>query len=238
MIKTVNLTKKFGTLVAVDNLNLEIPGGEIFGFLGPNGAGKTTTVKLLSGLLKPDQGKIFLNGYDLERNALTVKKFIGLLPEHPFLYPKLTGEEYLHFIADLYNLDLAVNKKIFDLLGIFNLNDFADELIESYSLGMQQKLVLAGIILREPKILFLDEPLVGLDPQTARVVKEILIKFSKEGKTIFFCTHILEIAEKLCQRIGIIQQGKLIALGTIEELRQKAKVDGNLEDIFFRLTES
>lgn len=237
MIKTVDLTKKFGSLIAVDNLNLEIPAGEIFGFLGPNGAGKTTTVKLLSGLLKPDRGKIFLNGYDLEKNSLTVKKFIGLLPERPFLYPKLTGKEYLHFIADLYNLDLAVNKKIFDLLEMFNLNDFAGELIESYSLGMQQKLVLAGIILREPKVLFLDEPLVGLDPQTARVVKEILIKFSQEGKTIFFCTHILEIAEKLCHRIGIIQQGKLIALGTIEELRQKAQVDGNLEDIFFRLTE-
>jgi ABC-2 type transport system ATP-binding protein len=237
MIKTINLTKKFGSLVAVDNLNLEIPGGEIFGFLGPNGAGKTTTVKLLTGLLKPDSGKMFINGYDLEKDILKVKETVGLLPEHPFLYPKLTGKEYLFFLVHLYQLDLLVNKRVLDLLEMFRLSDFSDELIETYSLGMRQKLILAGIILREPKVLLLDEPLVGLDPQTAKLVKEIFLKFAAQGKTVFLCTHILEIAEKLCHRIGIIQQGKLIALGTIEQLRRQAEVDGNLEDIFFRLTE-
>lgn len=139
MIRTINLTKKFGSLVAVNNLNLEIPAGEIFGFLGPNGAGKTTAVKLLTGLLKPDSGKIFVNGYDLEKDILKVKKTVGLLPEHPFLYPKLTGKEYLFFLANLYNLDLAVSKRISDLLGMFHLADFSDELIETYSLGMRQK---------------------------------------------------------------------------------------------------
>lgn len=237
MIKTINLTKKFGSLVAVDNLNLEIPAGEIFGFLGPNGAGKTTTVKLLTGLLKPDSGKMFVNGYDLEKDILKVKTIVGLLPEHPFLYPKLTGQEYLFFLAHLYKLDLLVDKRILDLLEMFRLSDFSDELIETYSLGMRQKLIIAGIILREPKLLLLDEPLVGLDPQTAKLVKEIFLKFATQGKTVFLCTHILEIAEKLCHRIGIIQQGKLIALGTIEQLRKQAEVDGNLEDIFFRLTE-
>ncbi len=238
MIKTVNLTKKFGSLVAVDNLNLNIPEGEIFGFLGPNGAGKTTTVKLLSGLLKPDSGKIYLDGYDLEEEPIRVKKFIGLLPEHPFLYRKLTGKEYLCFIADLYGLDFSANNKIIELLEMFNLSNVSDDLIESYSLGMQQKLTLAGIILREPKIFFLDEPLVGLDPQTARLVKEIFVKSCIQGKTIFLCTHILEVAEKLCHRIGIIQQGKLLAMGTIEQLREQARTDGDLEDIFFKLTES
>lgn len=237
MIETVNLTKKFGSLIAVDNLNLDIQAGEIFGFLGPNGAGKTTTVKLMCGLLKPDSGKIFIDGSDLEKNTLQIKRMIGLLPEHPFLYGKLSGREYLHFLAQLYNLNLKVDQRIMEILEIFNLRDFADELIETYSLGMQQKLVLAGIIIREPKVLFLDEPLVGLDPKTARLVKEILNKFSAQGKTIFFCTHILEIAEKLCHRVGIIQQGRLIALGTVNELREKARVDGNLEEIFFKLTE-
>lgn len=237
MIETVNLTKKFGSLIAVDNLNLDIQAGEIFGFLGPNGAGKTTTVKLMCGLLKPDSGKIFIDGSDLEKNTLQIKRMIGLLPEHPFLYGKLSGREYLHFLAQLYNLNLKVDQRILEILEIFNLRDFADELIETYSLGMQQKLVLAGIIIREPKVLFLDEPLVSLDPKTARLVKEILNKFSAQGKTIFFCTHILEIAEKLCHRVGIIQQGRLIALGTVNELREKARVDGNLEEIFFKLTE-
>ena len=237
MIKTINLTKKFGSLIAVDNLNLEIKAGEIFGFLGPNGAGKTTTVKLLCGLLKPDSGKIFIAGNDLEKNTLKTKKIIGLLPEHPFLYRKLSGREYLHFLAQLYNLNLKVDQRIREILEIFNLSEFADELIETYSLGMQQKLVFAGIILREPKILLLDEPLVGLDPKTARLVKEILNRFSAQGKSIFFCTHILEIAEKLCHRVGIIQEGKLIALGTVNELREKTRLDGNLEEIFFRLTE-
>lgn len=261
MIKTVNLTKKFGSVIAVDNLNLDIPAGEIFGFLGPNGAGKTTTVKLLTGLLKPDKGKIFVNGYDMDENVLKVKETVGLLPEHPFLYPKLTGKEYLSFLAHLYNLNLSVNpvrdsfytlfpegeqrfrtfsngvnERILNVLEIFNLTNFSDELIETYSLGMRQKLILAGLILREPKVFLLDEPLVGLDPHTAKLVKEILLKFAQQGKTVFLCTHLLEIAEKLCHRLGIIQQGKLIALGTIDELKEQAQVDGNLEDIFFRLT--
>lgn len=237
MIKTVNLTKNFDKLVALDNLNLEIPNGEIFGFLGPNGAGKTTTVKLLTGLLRPTSGQALLNGIDIEKNPIEVKKIIGLVPDQPFLYQKLTGEEYLNFVADLYELPAEKRSKKNEILKTFGLDDWANELIESYSHGMQQKLVLSGIILRRPEIIFLDEPLVGLDPQSARLIKKILLQLAEEGTTIFLCTHILEIAEKLCHRVGIIQKGKLTDIGNLEELKQKAQIDGNLEEIFFKLTE-
>ncbi|MBI4051712.1 MAG: ABC transporter ATP-binding protein [Elusimicrobia bacterium] len=238
MIKTENLTKRFGRLVAVDRLSLEVAPGEIFGFLGPNGAGKTTTVKMLTGILRPTSGRAWVGGHDVVAETLEVKKRLALVPDEPFVYPKLTGAEFLRFMADLYQIPWETQKKkIPELLEMFELLDWGGELLESYSHGMRQKLVLAGVLLREPKILILDEPMVGLDPKSARMVKEIFKTLSRRGATLFMCTHILEIAEKLCHRVGIMIQGRLIALGTVQELqRQAAQEDRNLEDIFLSLT--
>lgn len=237
VIKTINLTKKFSTVIAVDSLNLEISEGEIFAFLGPNGAGKTTTVKLLSGLLRPTSGKAIICGYDVQKEPLKVKKLIGLVPDRPFLYPKLTGVEFLQFIGHIYDIPIEVQRnKIHELLTLFDLKDYANDIIENYSLGMKQKLVLAGILLHQPKVLFLDEPLVGLDPKTARLVKDIFLQLSSRGVAIFLCTHILEIAEKLAHRIGIIDKGKIIALGKKDDLRELSHKEGTLEDIYLDLT--
>ncbi|MDD5132273.1 MAG: ABC transporter ATP-binding protein [bacterium] len=237
MIKIINLTKKYGQLLALDNLNLDIPPGEIFGFLGPNGAGKTTTVKLLCGLLKPSQGQAIVGGIDIQQHPEEAKKIIGLVPDFPFVYKKLTGQEFLQFIGDLYTVtDEEMANKIPKYLEMFELTPWANELIENYSRGMQQKLVMASVLLHEPKVIILDEPLVGLDPKGARVMKEIFVNLSKKGTTIFMCTHTLEIAERMCNRIGIIQGGKLTNMGTTDELRQQVKEGGNLEDIFLQLT--
>ena len=235
MIKLTNLTKKFGNKVAVDNINLEIPSGEIFGILGPNGAGKTTTIKMISGLLKPTTGNINVFGFDVRKNPVEAKKIIGLLPDTPFIYQKLTGREFLEFICGIYD---AGSQKIDEYLELFELKDHGDELVESYSHGMQQKLVLAGILIREPKAILLDEPLVGLDPKSARLVKNIYSEQSKKGTSIFLSTHILEIAEKLCYRLAIINEGKIIALGTLDELKKHAQTEKDLEDVFFKLTEN
>lgn len=243
MIRTINLTKRFGRLIAVDNLNLEISPGEIFGFSGPNGAGKTTTVKILTGLLKPTSGQAIVGGYDIQKEPERAKKIIGLVPEHPFVYQKLTGDEFLNFVADLYELPLEVKKRrIPELLSLFEIDEWKDVLIENYSHGMQRRLVMVSVLLHDPKVIFLDEPLVGLDPKTGRLVKRIFQELSQRKVTIFMSTHTLEIAEKLCHRIGIIQEGRLVALGTNEELRRKVEKGGemaeraNLEDIFLKLT--
>ena len=238
MIELSGLVKRFGTLVAVDRLDLKVVPGEIFGFLGPNGAGKTTTVKLITGLLKPDAGSVRVAGFYVSSQTLEAKRVMGLVPDEPFVYPKLTGAEYLRFMGELYGVPLEdQRKKIPELLHLFELASFGGELVESYSHGMRQKLVLAGILLHDPKVLVMDEPLVGLDPKSARLVKEIFLKLAARGTTVFMCTHILEIAEKLCDRIGIILSGRLIALGTLEELRRQAKsAESNLEDLFLSLT--
>lgn len=243
MIKTINLTKRFGHLNAVDNLNLDIPPGEIFGFLGPNGAGKTTTIKILTGLLKPTSGQALVGGYDIQKEPEKAKKIIGLVPDQPFLYQKLTGGEFLNFVADLYEIPLEVKKRrIPELLSLFEINEWENALIENYSHGMQRRLVMASVLLHNPKVIFLDEPLVGLDPKAGRLVKRIFQELSQRKVTIFMSTHTLEIAEKLCQRIGIIQGGRLVALGTNEQLRRKAEKEGEmvkragLEDIFLKLT--
>jgi len=243
MIKTINLTKRFGHLNAVDNLNLDIPPGEIFGFLGPNGAGKTTTIKILTGLLKPTSGQALVGGYDIQKEPEKAKKIIGLVPDQPFLYQKLTGGEFLNFVADLYEIPLEVKKRrIPELLSLFEINEWENVLIENYSYGMQRRLVMASVLLHNPKVIFLDEPLVGLDPKAGRLVKRIFQELSQRKVTIFMSTHTLEIAEKLCQRIGIIQGGRLVALGTNEQLRRKAEKEGEmvkragLEDIFLKLT--
>ena len=238
MIEISGLVKRFGDLTAVDNLNLKIGPGEIFGFLGPNGAGKTTTVKLMTGLLKPTQGVIKIAGFDVAARPLEAKRLMGLVPDEPFVYPKLTGAEYLRFIGDLYDVEPASQRRrIPELLEMLELSRWGGELVESYSHGMRQKLVIAGILLHEPKVLVLDEPIVGLDPRSARMVKDIFLKLAERGTAIFMCTHILEIAERLCGRIGIILGGSLIALGTLEELRSKARGSApGLEDVFLSLT--
>ncbi len=237
MIEIRGLVKRFGALTAVHPLDLSVPAGEIFGFLGPNGAGKTTTVKLITGLLKPTAGSIRVAGFDVASQTLRAKRSMGLVPDEPFVYPKLSGFEYLRFIGELYGVALADQKRrIPELLEMFELGRWGGELLESYSHGMRQKLVIAGILLHEPKVLILDEPMVGLDPKSARMVKDILLTLARRGTTIFMCTHILEIAEKLCSRVGIMIEGRMIALGTIEELRARAHGSAGLEDTFLSLT--
>jgi ABC-2 type transport system ATP-binding protein len=239
VIEIQGLVKRFGNLTAVDRLDLKVAPGEIFGFLGPNGAGKTTTVKLITGLLKPNAGSVRVAGCDVAQDTLAAKRAVGLVPDEPFVYPKLTGAEYLRFIGELYGVPFSdQQRRIPELLAMFELTAWGGELLEAYSHGMRQKLVIAGILLREPKVLVLDEPMVGLDPKSARLVKEILQTLARRGTAIFMCTHILEIAEKLCHRVGIMISGRLIALGTLEELRASAKGqgDGGLEDVFLSLT--
>ena len=223
-------------MTAVDRLDLKVEKGEIFGFLGPNGAGKTTTVKMLTGLLRPTEGTVTLAGLDLVRETTAAKRRMGLVPDEPFVYPKLSGVEFLRFVGDLYEVPLdAQRKRIPELLEMFELRPWGGELTETYSHGMRQKLVLAANLLHEPEVLVLDEPLVGLDPKSARLVKEIFQTLSTRGCTLFMCTHVLEIAERLCSRVGIMIAGRLSALGTVAELKG-GKDAARLEDVFLELT--
>ncbi len=235
MIQARGLTKRYGDLLAVDSLDLSVAPGEIFGFLGPNGAGKTTTIKMLTGLLRPTAGRALIGGYDIQEQPLAAKALIGYVPDTPFLYEKLTGREFLRFIARLYDLEAEpAGRRADELLRFFNLEDRADDLIQSYSHGMRQKLALTAALLHEPRAFFLDEPTVGLDPRSARQVKDLLRHLARQGTAIFMSTHILEIAERMCDRVGIIDHGRLIACGTMAELR--AGGDASLEDIFLQLT--
>jgi ABC-2 type transport system ATP-binding protein len=238
VIEIEGLVKRFGSHAAVDGLNLTVGRGEIFGFLGPNGAGKTTTVKCLTGLLKPTSGRVTVAGFDAATQTLDAKRAMGLVPDEPFVYPKLTGVEYLRFVGELYGVPLeSMAPRIPELLAMFELTPWGGELVESYSHGMRQKLVLAGILLHDPKVLILDEPMVGLDPKSGRLVKDVFRRLAARGTTIFMCTHVLEIAEKLCDRIGIMIDGKMIACGTVAELEAQAKTSGSdLEGIFLSLT--
>jgi ABC-2 type transport system ATP-binding protein len=237
-IETFGLTKSFGNLIAVNKLNLKVRRGEIFGFLGPNGAGKTTTIKLMTGLLKPTSGTVTIMGADIQDNPVEAKKFIGLIPEEPRVYEKLTGNEFLKFMGNLFGMsENEIARKIKELLRIFDLGEKGDELIQSYSHGMKQKIAIAGALIHSPRVLFFDEPTVGLDPKSARVIKDILKFRAEAGDCIFMSTHILEIAERICDRVGIIQNGKLIAVGDMEELRKLSmEGKGNLEEIFLQLT--
>jgi ABC-2 type transport system ATP-binding protein len=235
-IKVAGLTKRFGALTAVDSLDFEIHPGEIFAFLGPNGAGKTTTVKLLSGLLRPDEGTALIAGFDMAKAPQQAKARAGMVPEQPFVYPYLTGFEFMRLAGDLYGIAAdQQRKKIPELLEMFELQGWAGDQVEAYSHGMKQKLVLASVLLHRPEVLFLDEPLVGLDPKSARLVKDIFARLAERGTAIFMCTHVLEIAEKLAHRVGIIHRGKIIAEATVEELK-KNTAHRNLEDIFLELT--
>lgn len=239
MIKLIHLTKTYRELRAVDDLNLEVKEGTLFGFLGPNGAGKTTTIKMMAGVLKPTSGSIVINGMDLAAEPEKVKRCIGFIPDRPYLYEKLSGMEFLKFIAGLYGMDHAssLKKRIHDLLELFDLTHWSDELIESYSHGMKQRLVMCSALLPQPKVLIVDEPMVGLDPRASRLVKDIFMEECRKKTTIFMSTHSLEVAAEVCQEIAIIQAGKIIALGSAEELKQTAGVDGGLESVFLKLTE-
>ena len=239
MIKLIHLTKTYKELRAVDDLNLEVREGTLFGFLGPNGAGKTTTIKMMAGVLKPTSGSIIINGMDLAQEPEKVKKCIGFIPDRPYLYEKLTGKEFLKFIAGLYDMDHAssLQSRINDLLDLFDMTHWSDELIESYSHGMKQRLVMCSALLPQPKVLIVDEPMVGLDPRGSRLVKDIFMEESRKKTTIFMSTHSLELDAEVCQEIAIIQAGKIIALGSSEELKRAAGVDGSLESVFLKLTE-
>jgi ABC-2 type transport system ATP-binding protein len=237
-IRASGLSKRFGKLAAVSGVSLEVGAGEVFGFLGPNGAGKTTTIRMLTGLVRPTSGSALVAGFDVEAAPREVKRRVGYLAETPYLYGKLTGREFLAFMGGLYEVPPGVARQRSErLLSLFELSDKADELVETYSHGMRQKLALAGTILHEPPVLFLDEPTSGLDPRSARLVKDLLVALTERGHTVFLSTHVLEIAEHLCQRVGIIDHGQVIATGTIEELRQQAHVEAySLEDVFLQLT--
>ncbi len=239
MIKLINLTKLYRGLRAVDRINLKIEKGVCFGFLGPNGAGKTTTIRMMAGVLKPTEGQIIINGHDLSKEPSAAKQCVGFIPDRPFMYEKLTGLEFLHFVAGLYGLDSAsmLDRRIGDLLGLFELKHWEEELIESYSHGMKQRLIMCAALIHQPKVLIVDEPMVGLDPKGARLVKNIFREQAAKGTTLFMSTHSLEVAEEVCEEIAIIQEGRIIARGTAGELREQAGMDGNLEDIFLRLTQ-
>jgi ABC-2 type transport system ATP-binding protein len=239
MIRIENLSKSYnkGSIKAVDNLNLHVRAGEIFGFLGPNGAGKTTTIKMLTGLLNPDSGSIQINGFNNSQKTIEAKKSIGYVPDNPDVYDRLTGLEYLNFMADVYGVSTSDRKlRADDFLEMFELKDAARDLIKSYSHGMRQKIVIAGALIHNPSLWVLDEPMIGLDPKSAHLLKELMRKHCDKGNTVFFSTHIMELAEKLCDRIGIINKGKLIAIGSLEELKQGDE-GHSLESIFLELTE-
>jgi len=236
LIETRDLTKSFGDKLAVDSVTFTVNGGEIFGFLGPNGAGKTTTLKMIVGLLHPTSGKITLGGYDVVEQPVLAKAACGYVPDEPNLYAKLTGRELLRFVGDLYSLDRTqAARRAEELLRLFGLAEAADDTTDSYSHGMRQKASLAAALVHDPRVLILDEPTVGLDPKSARLIKDILRQMADRGAAVMLSTHILEIAQNMCDRIGIIDQGRLISVGTMEEL-QSAQGEGSLEDIFLRLT--
>ena len=239
MIKLINLTKLYKGVRAVDRINLQIEKGVCFGFLGPNGAGKTTTIRMMAGVLKPTEGQIIINGHDLAKEPSAVKQSVGFIPDRPFMYEKLTGLEFLYFVAGLYGLNStsSLDRRIRNLLGLFELRQWEEELIESYSHGMKQRLIMCAALIHRPKVLIVDEPMVGLDPKGARLVKNIFRDQAEKGTTLFMSTHSLAVAEEVCEEIAIIQEGSIIARGTAGELREQAGMNGNLEDIFLRLTQ-
>lgn len=239
MIEIKNVSKSYvKNKKSVDRLNLEIKDGEIFGFLGPNGAGKTTTIKMITGILKIDEGEILIDGKSIKDEPTEAKLNFGFVPDSPDMFLKLKGIEYLNFIADIYKVDSKARKeKIETLSKEFGIYDNLNEQIQSYSHGMRQKVLIIGVLLHDPKNWILDEPLTGLDPKSAYDLKEMMKTHSKKGNTVFFSTHVLEVAEKLCDRIGIINEGKLIFVGTYEQMKEQFKENNSLEEMFLEMTE-
>ncbi len=238
MLQLKNLTKKFGSFVAVSNLSLEIKSGEFFGFLGPNGAGKTTTIKMIAGLIQPTSGEIFICGIDALKEPEKAKSYLAYVPDQPYIYEKLTGREFLYFIGGLFKMKKKdIKEKVDFLVEHFEIGRWIDRRVEEYSQGMKQRVIIASAFLHDPKVIVIDEPMVGLDPRSARIVKDTLKQKSKKGITIFMSTHSLEVAEELCDTIGIIKDGGLIAKFEAKELEAlKKSHDGKFEKIFIELT--
>jgi ABC-2 type transport system ATP-binding protein len=239
MIEIKNLTKEYGSFRAVNDLSFTVHPGEIFGFLGVNGAGKTTTIRMLTGILQPTSGSITIDGVKMSDNPIHVKGITGYIPDRPYLYNKLTGYEFLHFCADLYNVDRSVTDQRIDaLLREYMLLDWANELVESYSHGMKQRLATCAALVHDPKVLIIDEPMVGLDPRGARKLKDSLKKYAEDGKTILLSTHSLPVAEEIADRLAIIHRGTLVAIGTVKEIMSSAaEISHNLEALFIQLTD-
>ena len=239
MIELINLTKKYNDFTAVNNLNLVVEKGEIFGFIGPNGAGKTTTINMMGGVLAPTSGFVMICGINIQNHPKKAKSKIGYIPDRPYLYEKLTGMEFLKFISDLYGVD--ENNFLYrsrEKLLLFSLSEWADDLIESYSHGMKQRLIMAAALLHDPEVIIVDEPMVGLDPLVINMVKSLFKQLAKNGVTIFMSTHTLKVAEDICDRIGIIHKGSLVATGTAEDLKSNIQnKSADLEEIFIKLTE-
>ena len=238
MIETRGLTKYYGQLAALVDLNLSIPAGDIFGFIGPNGAGKTTTIKMMGGILAPSAGTVQIAGIDMQKQPEAAKSNIGFIPDRPYIYEKLTGMEFLKFTADLYGVpDEIYSHRAQENLEMFSLADWSGELIESYSHGMKQRLIMSAALLHEPEIIIVDEPMVGLDPAAIIMVKELFQRMAENGVSVFMSTHTLAVAEDTCDRVGIIHRGRLIAIGTTADLQREANVtDADLESVFLNLT--
>jgi ABC-2 type transport system ATP-binding protein len=237
MIELIHLVKKFGELVAVNDISLEIPRGQFFAVLGPNAAGKTTTLKILAGLMKPTSGTARVGGFNVETDPLEARKRMAFVPDFPFLYEKLTPWEFMRFVGQLFQMtESKINSGARELIGRFNLEDFVNKPIEGLSHGTRQRVAIASALLHDPEVFIIDEPMVGLDPQHARVVKDVLKERSMAGMTVMVSTHQLSVAEELADRIGIIHQGRLIAAGTGDELRRQSGAAGPLEDVFLALT--
>jgi ABC-2 type transport system ATP-binding protein len=238
VIELTNVTKRYGTKPAVENLSLMVRPGELFAFLGPNGAGKTTTIKMLCGLLFPTSGTVRVGGFDVVSEGDQARQLISYVPDQPFLYEKLTGREFLQFVADLYGMppDRAA-ERMQAVIDLFGLHEFVDDLTERFSHGMRQRTVFAAALIHEPKLLITDEPTVGLDPKSIRLLKDLLRAEAKRGTTVFLSTHSLDVAQELADRIGIVEHGRLIGCGTLDTLRKQASLDGSLEDVFLKLTE-
>jgi ABC-2 type transport system ATP-binding protein len=238
MIELKSLTKRYGSFTAVDAIDLRVPKGELFGFLGPNGAGKTTTLRMIAGILRPSGGTVRIGDIDVTEDPMAAKAVLGYIPDRPFIYEKLTGAEFLRFVAGLYSQNgKVIEHRGRELLTLFDLDDWRDELVESYSHGMRQKLIISSAFIHKPDVIVVDEPMVGLDPKAARILKDLFREYTRRGHTIMMSTHTLEVAETMCDRIGIIQGGKIRALGTMADLRASSESgEQALEEIFLKLT--
>ncbi len=238
MIQLRDLTKKYGQFEALKELNLTVPRGVLYGLLGPNGAGKTTALRIIAGILQPTAGSVLVGGFDVQKDPERAKSRLGFIPDRPFIYEKLTGGEFLRFVAGLYGQNGAeIDRRVDELLSVWELTAWRDELLEAYSHGMRQKLIISSALIHKPEVIVVDEPLVGLDPKAAKLLKDIFRGFVDRGGTILMSTHTLEVAEALCDRIAIIQEGRIRAEGTMDDLRREARAgDARLEDIFLKLT--
>ncbi|MCX7625943.1 MAG: ABC transporter ATP-binding protein [Candidatus Sumerlaeaceae bacterium] len=234
-----DFTKRYDDVVAVDGLSLQVRRGELFTFLGPNGAGKTTTIKALAGLIRPTSGRLFVAGFDVQQNPIEAKRRIGFIPDHPYLYEKLSGTDFFRFVGDLFSIPSDVQEeRMRHYFELFGLTAAADKLIENYSHGMRQKLVVSVALMHDPEVIIVDEPLVGLDPKSSRILKDLMREQVRLGKTVFLSLHQLAVAEEIADRIGIIHKGRLLFVGTLDELRARQRRSADLEDLFLELTAS